>query len=871
MSRRFMTVLSVVVVVVSISIGGQVAATAAPAAQAGAQAAATPELSETSRLQDRREVAAGTRAYSVGFEDGRFYANGWHITGEMGGVWTPPLKLVDGVWFGLDGQWVGPATKFTSGWGYTRYDLPDTAGLKVERTDFVPDGHRGALFGLKVTNPGAARTAKLSVDAHSELMGQYPWGFSGVTPNASDNLADEGSFDGRHLVFTDDGALPGAPVHHYAALVGTALEPDAGVIGDQFWGPQRGHRCTGTEPGAPAEPKPSQCDDGPFGRGTGGELTYTLSLPAGGSKTVWLAVAGSDRGLSPARQELARVLRDPAAQLAAKVASRQRLSRMTRLSLPGDRLVEDAVEWGKQNLADSTQSAENLQIRWTDQGKQFPPPLGTVPKATWFAAGFPDYPWIFGTDGEYTAFAAVSVGQFEAAKAHLRALRDISEILNEGSGVVVHESVADGSIWFGHDSRRTNPDGTVSYDFNTDETVKFPSAVALLWRWTGDDRFRDDLYDFAVRNLRYVVRTLDADGDGWPEGLGNVERSGMGPEKLDNTVYFIRGLYDLADMARARHDGATFAWARNLARRLQQRFDGTWWFEAAQQYADSLNEPGNQQSFQKHWIGQTPMEAELRVDGRTVPGLAPFGHGNTALAGRENPCFSGEHPLNPGLFHTGCEGGPTGQGEEIVFGLTTSIQSIGEGNYGRLGPGQQQRYTHALAETMFSEPATGGTPDEQPGAMPEIFPSPDQGANIDRCWTCRSMFMQAWGNYGTTWAVVHQWLGVRPDLGHGLVEFVPQVPQGQTSVEGRDVRLAGGSADVRATHTGSTYRTEIDTGNGVGAEEVVIGHTLPAGARPATVVLDGRTVHDYRVRETNRGVEVTVRTTAGPHRLAITT
>ena len=85
--------------------------------------------------------------------------------------------------------------------------------------------------------------------------------------------------------------------------------------------------------------------------------------------------------------------------------------------------------------------------------------------------------------------------------------------------------------------------------------IQSPSIVALLWRWTGDDRFRDDLYDFAVRNLRYVVRTLDADNDGWPEGLGNVERSGMGPEKLDNAVYFIRGLYDLADMARAKHDG----------------------------------------------------------------------------------------------------------------------------------------------------------------------------------------------------------------------------------------------------------------------------------------------------------------------------
>ena len=112
------------------------------------------------------------------------------------------------------------------------------------------------------------------------------------------------------------------------------------------------------------------------------------------------------------------------------------------------------------------------------------------------------------------------------------------------------------------------------------------------------------MYDFAVRNLKYVAETLDADNDGWPEGLGNVERSGMGPEKLDNAVYYIRGLYDLADMARSKHDGDVFAWANNLARKLHQSFDETWWFEtAADQYADSLNEPGNQQSFQKHWIG----------------------------------------------------------------------------------------------------------------------------------------------------------------------------------------------------------------------------------------------------------------------------
>ena len=142
----------------------------ATAAQAG-----TREASVRDRLQDRRAVVAGTRAYAEGFEDGRFYANGWHITGEMGGIWTPPLKLADGVWFGVDGQWVGQATKFTSGRGYTRYDAA-VAG----RADADPHRLRArrparrAVRARRCTNPGAARTVTVNVDAHSELMGACP-------------------------------------------------------------------------------------------------------------------------------------------------------------------------------------------------------------------------------------------------------------------------------------------------------------------------------------------------------------------------------------------------------------------------------------------------------------------------------------------------------------------------------------------------------------------------------------------------------------------------------------------------------------------------------------------------------------------------
>jgi hypothetical protein len=827
--------------------------------------AASPELSTTDQLKTRRYVSAGDRAYVMGFEDGNFYAQGWHVTGEMGGVWTQPLKLVDGVWFSVDGSWLGPATKFTSGWGYTRMEFPDASGLQVSRTDFAPDGRRAALFGLQLRNPdGGAKTVDVAVDAHSEVMSHYPWAWT--TPNAGDfNLADTGGFRQGALEFHDTGTPhPNAGAHDWVALVGSNPAPDGGEVGAGHWGSQSAAVVCTAE---------SQffCDEGPFGKGTGGQLRYRVKVPAHKSKTLWIAVAGSDKGTGAARTELRNALADPEGALAEKIASRRRLASYTQLSLPGDRRLARGIDWGKQNIRDLTQRADDLKIRDVDEGRAYPPALGTVPHARWIGAGYPDYPWIFATDAEYTAFAAVTVGQFGAIKDHARALRDVSEILNGDSGKVAHEVVGDGSVYF----------GALHHAGNTDETAKFPSLVALIWRWTGDDAFRDDLYPFAVRNLHYIVEELDADDDGWPEGLGNVERAGMGEEKLDNTVYTIRGLFDLADMARAKGDRATAQWAREHARGLLSRFEDAWWYEPAQQYADSLDDPGDNQVFQKHWIGVTPMEAELTRGGRARPGLASREHGTTALEGREDACYSGERPYNLGLFHTGCGGGPTGAGERSIFGLNTAIQAVGEGNYGRLGAGQQKRYTDAEVEPMFGEPYTGGdevhhtpgTPDEQPGASPEIFPSPDfdaagpRDANVERCTRCRSMVMQAWNQYGTMWPVVHQQLGVRPDLGRERLTVVPQLPS-SSPIAGSNIRLGAGRLDlVRAWREGRRYSTQVKAGH-VPARRLWIGHTLPRNASVDAVRLDGKRV-SFTARRTNRGLEVTVATRPGNHTLEV--
>ena len=104
--------------------GGVPAGRAGPGRPGGGMAPGRPTLSVTSQLDLRRYAAAGDRAYELGTEDGRYPAMGFHTRGEMGGIWTPPIKLLDGIWFGINGQWIGPATKFTSGFGYVQMALP---------------------------------------------------------------------------------------------------------------------------------------------------------------------------------------------------------------------------------------------------------------------------------------------------------------------------------------------------------------------------------------------------------------------------------------------------------------------------------------------------------------------------------------------------------------------------------------------------------------------------------------------------------------------------------------------------------------------------------------------------------------------------
>ena len=135
---------------------------------------------------------------------------------------------------------------------------------------------------------------------------------------------------------------------------------------------------------------------------------------------------------------------------------------------------------------------------------------------------------MFATDREYTTFAARRSATSARSRTGCARCAGVHD-RNHDSGKVVHETVTDGSVYFG-----ANGDTG-----NIDETAKFPTP----WPCLALERARgwiEDLYPASVaRPLR--SDKLDADGDGWPEGSGNVEREGMGAEKLDNTVYLYRG------------------------------------------------------------------------------------------------------------------------------------------------------------------------------------------------------------------------------------------------------------------------------------------------------------------------------------------
>ncbi len=782
-----------------------------------------PSRSARAELETKRYVAAGDRAYVIGTQDGRFPPIGWHIKGEMGGVWAHPIKLLDGYWFSINGKWMPPASKFTSGAGYARMSFPKVSNVKMRRTEFSPDGVPVVLVGLDITNRGRkTKNIDLQMAARTELMAAYPWGET--KPNAREfNRRDIVSVSGDGVVKIRE------KDRDWRAFLSSSRSVDEIRTGRGFWG---------------SSSKREKKAHSVFGKGAGVGMKWNLRLAAGASETLWVGVSGSHVSGSAAKGALTASLTDAQALLDEKIASRRALLDRTNVTLP-DKSLQRAFKWGKLNMADLAREVTDMKIRDVDIGERYGKVVGTLDSFVGIGAGYPDYPWYFGTDGAYTAYPLVVSGQWDLAKEHMRGIRRVSRRLNGGTGKVIHEVVSDGSVFFGSNK----------HEGNTNETSQFATAVELIWNWTGDDAFRDEMYVFVEDGLRYVTSRLDRDRDRWPEGLGMVEREGMGSEKLDATAYHWQALTALENMARSKGEHNTAAWAASKAEDIEAGFEGAWWMKKHGLYADSLCNLGdggeegsnvcptrNGKLQQRHWINVTPMEV----------GLAPSNRASRAL----NVLESGDVTGRCGLFHTGAGGGPTKEGELSCWTLPGSAMAVGEANYGRVGVKGAQFYMRSISKQLDLE---------MPGALPEIAPSPDYdpfGPMHER-----AMFMQAWSSYGVQWPVIHHLLGIRPHAPNQRVTVVPDVPGQWPQLSVENLAVGDASIAVTASHDDETYTTTV-----AAPEEwsLIIGHALPKLAAIESVELDGAPA-EYTVADTERGREVRVESIGGAHELVVET
>jgi hypothetical protein len=781
-------------------------AAGAPAHPAGStppgvipEAGAGPSLSATSKLSLRRFVAAGTRAYVVGAEDGSFPPIGWHITGQMGGVWAPPVKLLDGVWFGLGGSWLDNATSYTSGPGMVRLTFPATGGFQPTLTEFAPDGLPTVLLGLTlVPTDGKATTASVVADAHSQVAAAYPW--QGTTPTFD-------QFNNPNTVSSGNGVLEfNQQQTPWYAEVGASPSPGAISTGPGFWGP------------TPADQQAT------FGsKGRGGELSWSLPVPAGG-RTLWLGAAGSQNGSAQARQALASGLANPQRLLQDKVAGRDKVAGLTNVSLP-DASIQRALLWSKLNLADLRRTVTNVAIRDTKAGTVYPAPLATFRRLSGIDAAYPDYAEFFGTDGAYSTYGLAVSGQWRTAMDHLNTLRQVSQAVNGGTGKVVHEITSTGAVYYG--------DTTEPGDIN--ETAQFDIAAGLVWQWTGDRTFLHQNYAFIKAGLHYLLG-LDQ-GNLWPAGAGIVENTSLGNDAIDVASETVQALGVLHSMAAASGDQATAAWAAQQQQARIKAF-GQWWIASQHLYADSMCTGTEGDSCthagellqQRWWTSVAPMEQDV----------APPASASAALSQIEGPAFTG--PC--GLYVDGV-GGPSGTGGQTCYLVNTGALAVSEANYGRL----------PQAVTDMGKVASQLT-SEMPGSLPELAAS----AQYDpfEAFTSRANVMQAWSGYGLLWTTVHDLLGVTPDVPQRSVAVVPEVPASWPKLSVTDLRVGHTSLAETASHSGGSYQTVVSGAQGL---SLTIGAVVPDGSSVASVSLDGHQVH-YQQQASNRGLAVTV---ADPH------
>lgn len=685
-------------------------------------------------------VTAGNRVYMVGHQDGSFPELGWHIKGEMGGIWNHPIKLMDGfdiqIYDAADTLHLDKADSFTNYplAGQFKYNWKER-NIEIERWQYIPDDKQGAVIQLIIKNLGGEQKLKLKLTGISDLR-----------PTWLGERTD--MIDGKDQAIFDE--------EFQAWKVKDSLNPWHTIYGSDLEFEQE-----------------SKTNSYPTKDNTSiNSVEDTLFLFAGETHIVNYYVAGSYTSENDALSTFHALKNGINGNFTSKLNRYTQLANQSKLTIP-DKDIEEAFEWLKYNC--------DWLIRKV-------PEIGTG-----ITAGIPDYPWWFGVDSEYALKGYMAIGQTDAVHNTIRLLDSLSEVTN-GNGRIVHEVSTNGAVFNEGNINETPQFVSLIwevYQWNGDKDflrTYFPTIKkGLRWLMSENDAdknlFPDGYGMMEIHGMdsemidvaAYTQRAFD-DASKIANELGENDLSkeySLTANKIKqkiNSEFWSEEFNSYADFIGT--DEQALHLIEDAIKRAET-LNKPWAVEELKATRASIlkNPSDKSRPFVLHhnWVVNTPMEMNIADKDKAKRGLKtaqkfvnPFGVFVTGIdrdesAGSDDGSFKGTKVFS----YTGA-----------VMTLPTSVQAVAENNYGN--PDQALNFIQRMTRT-FSYAF--------PGSIYEV--SPDYG-----------MITQAWNIYGFAVPIVQQFFGITPKAQNKKIVIQPQMPSQWDDASIENVIVADNSVSV---------------------------------------------------------------------------
>lgn len=679
-------------------------------------------------------VTAGDRLYMVGHQNGTFPDLGWHIEGEMGGVWDHPIKLMDGfevslIWDDLT-LMLDSATSFVN-YPFANkhiYDLSKN-NLKIERFQFVPDGKEGVLIQYKVKNL-------------SEKTQNFDFLFRGDSDLRPVWLGEE-----TGMIDSEDKA-------EFLNNSGTWLIKD----NQNPWYVAFGTNIQPSEYSFIKSNRP--------GLGISGNLTYEISLQPDETKIINFTIAGSYNSKEQALATYDSIQNKGVNYLVSKKQRYSRLAEQSKLTIP-DKELQNAFEWLKYNCD------------WL---------IRDVPEiGRGITAGIPDYPWWFGVDSEYALQGYMAIGQRDIVYNTIHLLDSVSNRVN-GNGRILHEMSTNGTVFNKGNINETPQFATLIwqiYLWNGDiQFLKkyFPTVKnGLNWLMTENDDNKNlfpdgfgmmEIHGLDSEMIDVAVYTQSAFADA--ANMAIVLKEDSLALEYGKLAHTLKDRINLEFWSEEFNSYADFIGTDKQALHLindaiirADTLNKPWAIEELKETKKSILENPSRtlRPFVLHhnWVVNTPMEMKIAEKEKALKALQtsenfvnPFGVFVTGIdrdasAGSDDGSFKGSKVFS----YTGA-----------VMTLPTGVQAIAENNYGR--PDKALNYLKRMTRT-FSYAL--------PGSIYEV--SPDYG-----------MITQAWNIYSFAIPIIHQFFGIQPVASEKKIQIMIQMPEEWNSASLENVMVA---------------------------------------------------------------------------------